>query len=97
MVLGGDYNWQDLQQAVPCAQLKPENEVALFLANFAVFVLIPDHMCASMRVCSIAGRSFGGELADSPEVWTFLDCNISFLQVFRQPFFDPVIEENSSS
>ena len=46
-----------------------------------------------MRVCSIAGKSFGGELADSPEVWIFLECNISLLRVFRQPFFDSKLRE----
>ena len=50
-----------------------------------------------MRVCSFAGKSFGGELADSPEVWTFLECNISLLHVLRQPFINPKSEGNYSS
>lgn len=40
MVVSGDDNWQDLQQAVPCAQLNLGGEVALFPANFAAFVLL---------------------------------------------------------
>ena len=67
--MSADYNWQDLQQAVPCAQLNLGGEVALVPANFAVFVLYPDHVCASMRVCSIAGMSLGSVIAGSPGFW----------------------------